>query len=180
MRYLLPALAAGYLIAADVAARIILKLKSRLKQLALLGVVSGICLGNLGLVCLPDLTKRNDGTLNAVRLSIQTVKSLPADSVFLAYTLADTFILYGRASVLNYRRVESPDLHTRNQIVIHAIDQLLCINKPVYLVQDDQFLFNSIYGDLEREFALQAIDTPIKSFRITHNAPGRCQEFSSV
>ena len=140
MRYLLPALAAGYILAADVLARLMHRCPTRISQSILVGVASLICLGNLIGITLPDLTQRNTGTANAIQQVIATVQTLPPHSVVLAYSLADSFILYGNLSVLNYRRVPAANLAARNTIVLQAIDRLLCDGQSVTLVQDDEQL----------------------------------------
>jgi hypothetical protein len=176
MRYLLPALAAAYLLAADVLARLMVRFRSREARVLLFGVVLVMCAGNVWWNCLPDLVARNEGTANAVRVTMATAQELPSDSVVLAYNLADTFILYGNLSVLNYRHVVAPDVPTRNQVVAQAIVRLLCLNRPVYLVQDDQLLFNSLYPYLDHTFVLLPMATPLKSYRITPSPAERCQD----
>ncbi|HEY4720621.1 MAG TPA: hypothetical protein VII92_02140, partial [Anaerolineae bacterium] len=69
-------------------------------------------------------------------------------------------------SVLNYRRVTAPDLKTRNAMVMQAIDKLICRGQSVYLIQDDERLFNTIYPDLAQSYILQLNHTPIKSYEI--------------
>ena len=59
------------------------------------------------------------------------------------------------------------DLQTRNQLAMQAVNALLCKQKPVYLVQDDQALFNTIYPDLARRFALQRLSAPLTVYKIT-------------
>jgi hypothetical protein len=175
MRYMLPALAAAYLLAADVLARVMARFLGREARVFVFGIVFVICAGRVWWNCLPDLAVRNEGTANAVRATIATARELPSGSVVLAYNLADTFILYGNLSVLNYRRVESPDVNTRNQVVAQAIVRLLCADKPVYLVQDDQLLFNSLYPYLDHRFVLLPMATPLKSYRIALSPAQRCQ-----
>jgi hypothetical protein len=123
---------------------------------------------------LPDLTQRNAGTANAIRQVITTAQALPPHSVVLAYALADSFILYGNLSVLNYRRVPAANLAARNAIVLQAIDRLLCEGQSVTLVQDDDKLFNTIYPDLAQAYVLQPNHTPLKSYEI-QRSPGNLQ-----
>ena len=175
MRYLLPALAAAYILAASVLARLMQLLPARILRVGLVGLVSAICLGSLIFTTLPDLTQRNAGTALAIQQVEATAQTLPRHSVVLAYSLADSFILYGNLSVLNYRRVSAPNLNTRNMIVMQALDKMLCRGYSVYLVRDDDNLFNSIYPNLAQNYILKPNHTPIASYEI-QLAPGnrRC------
>ena len=173
MRYLLPALAAAYILAADVLARLLRRLPNRLLQAGLVGLVGIFCFGNLMGTVLPDLTRRNQGTANNIQLVEATAHSLASHSVVLAYSLADTFILYGDLSVLNYRRISAPDLSARNTLVIQAIGKLLCRGQPVYLIQDDDGLFNTLYPDLAQTYRLRLNHTPLPSYEIQLNERAR-------
>jgi hypothetical protein len=166
MRYLLPALAAGYLLAADVLARLVRHCPTRVSQSALAGIVGVICLSNLVGITVPALTQRNTDTTNAIQQVIATAQALPPHSVVLAYSLADSFILYGNLSVLNYRRVIAPNLQARNIIVLQAIDKLLCDGQSVNLVQDDAGQFNTIYSVLAQKYALRPNRTPLISYAV--------------
>jgi hypothetical protein len=166
MRYLLPALAAGYILAADVLARLMRFAPKRTWQGLLAGVVIIICLSRLIGTTFPDLAERNRGTANAIQQVIDTARTLPPHSVVLAYSLADSFILYGKLSVLNYRRMAASSLEERNTLVRQAIDQLLCEGQSVSLVQDDEKLFNTLYPDLAQKYVLRPKATPIKTYEI--------------
>ena len=166
MRYMLPALAAAYVLAADVMARALGRMSTRFLRVGLVSLVGVVCLGNLLVTVLPDLLSRNAGTAQAIQQVKETARLLPSNSVVLAYSLADSFILYGNLSVLNYRRVSAPDLSTRNVLVMQAIDKLICRGQPVYLVQDDESMFNSIYPDLAQHYKLQPNLTPLASYEI--------------
>lgn len=166
MRYLLPALAAAYILVADVLARTMKRLSVPIVRLGLIGLVSAICLRNLLVTVLPDLTNRNAGTSHTIQMVKETSRSLPPNTVVLAYSLADSFILYGNLSTLNYRRVSAPDINTRNALVMHAIDKMICQGQPVYLVKDDESLFNSIYPDLAHSYVLRTQSTPIITYEI--------------
>jgi len=147
MRYMLPALAAGYIIVADVLARLMPKLRARAWQVAVAGFVSVICLGNF-VARLPDLASRRQGMTDVVQNVANTAQSFPSNSVVLAYNTADLFILYSNLSVLNYRQIVASDIQTRNRIVSRAIYDLQCKGRPVYLVKDDDFMFKTIYSYL--------------------------------
>lgn len=175
MRYLLPALVAAYVIAADVLARLMRRASTRVLQGMLLMVISIICVGSLFVTTLPDLASRNANSAGAIRQVIATAQALPAHPVVLAYSLADSFILYGKLSVLNYRRVAAPDLNTRNQLVIQAIDKMICRGQSVYLIQDDETLFDTIYPALAQKYILRLNHTPIPSYEIQSDSlQSRC------
>jgi hypothetical protein len=167
MRYMLPALAMAYLLAAGGIAKLVSRLRRPAWRVSLAAVIGLLCFGHLTTVALPELVNRNASTLASLHDVSITADLLPAGSVVMAYTFADTFILYGNLSVLNYRRIDAPDLKTRNQLAIQAVNTLLCMKKPVYLVQDDQTLFNTIYPDLARRFALQRLSAPYPMYKIT-------------
>ena len=167
MRYLLPALAAGYLLAAVALAWIVTRLRSKTAQAALVLSVVLFGFGSLIWQTAPELARRNTGTSNTVKLVQSTAQAIAPNSVVLAYNLADTFILYGNLSVLNYRRIKAPDPETRNQRVLDAIDRLLIIGKPVYLVKDDEILFGSIYPDIQRRYLLREVGTPLLAYQLS-------------
>jgi uncharacterized membrane protein YjjB (DUF3815 family) len=166
MRYLLPALAMGYLLAAGALARLIDRCPLRAARVALVAIIALFSVGGLARQTLPELAERNRGTDDVVSRVITTSQALPAGSVVLAYSLADTFILYGNASVLNYRRVKAPDWQTRNRLVLDAIAKLLNAGKPVYLVKDDDTLFASIVADIQGRFSLRAVPAPLLTYRL--------------
>jgi hypothetical protein len=166
MRYLLPALAMGYLLAAAALAWLIDRCPQRAARVALVAIIALFSLGGLARQTLPELTERNRGTDAVVSKVITTSQALPAGAVVLAYSLADTFILYGNASVLNYRRVEAPDWRARNQLVLDAIAKLLTAGKSVYLVKDDDNLFESIVADTQGRFSLRAVPAPLLTYRL--------------
>lgn len=166
MRYLLPALAGGYLLAAAALARIVTLLPGS-KAKALLAVTVGcICVGGLVQQTVPELIQRNWGTANAVKVTRNTAQAFAPDSVVLAYNLADTFILYGERSVLNYRRIKAPNLETRNRLVLEAIDRLLASGRSVYLVKDDEKLFGSLYPEIQQRYILREMDTPLTAYEL--------------
>ena len=167
MRYLLPALAMGYLLAAVALAWIITRLRSKIAQTALVLLVVVFSIGSLIHQTIPELISRNTGTSNTIKLVQSTAQAIAPNSVVLAYNLADTFILYGNRSVLNYRRIKAPDLVARNQLVLDAIDRLLLAGKPVYLVKDDENLFGSIYPDIQRRYLLREIGTPLLAYQLS-------------
>lgn len=166
MRYLLPALAAAYMLAADVLARLMQRLSKRVLRAGVAGLVGVICLTNLWLTVLPDLNRRNTGTAAVIQQVQETARLLPPNSVVLAYALADSFILYGDRSVLNYRRVSAPDLAVRNTLVAQTITQLLCRGHAVYLIQDDERQFNSIFPDLSQAYNLQPKPAPLVMYEL--------------
>jgi hypothetical protein len=167
MRYMLPALAMAYLLAAGCMAKLVSRLRRPAWRVSLAAIMVLLCFGHLSTVALPEFASRNANTLANLQAVSITAGTLPAGSVVMAYTLADTFILYGNLSVLNYRRIAAPDVQARNQLAIQAVNALLCTQKPVYLVQDDQTLFNTIYPDLARRFALQRLSAPLTLYKIT-------------
>jgi hypothetical protein len=167
MRYLLPALAMGYLLAAVGLAHWVRRLPSVTTKLVLVSATGVTCLAVLVGVVLPNLAERNAGTSHTISSVIGTAQTLPAGSVVLAYSLADSFILYGNVSVLNYRRIDAADLAARNEIAIRAVEDLLCMGRHVYLIRDDEPLFNSIYPALAKSFALRRGETLLESFEIT-------------
>jgi hypothetical protein len=166
MRYLLPALAASYLLGALALAWAIQRIRRTAGRLLLAGAICAICFGQLLLTVRPDLTLRNTGTAKTIETVLGTARNLPDESVVLAYATADTFILYGHVSVLNYRRVDAPDLASRNQLVLDAVGELLAEGTPVYLVRDDDQLFASIYPELARRFLLRQLATPLTAYEI--------------
>jgi hypothetical protein len=166
MRYLLPALAVGYLFAAVALAWVLQRIRNMAMRVVLVSVVGIFCIGQLAFVVAPELVQRNQGTAQHTRAVVKTAESFARAPVVLAYNTADTFILYGRVSVLNYRRVDAPSIAERNRLVIDAIEKLLAENTPVYLVQDDEILFRSIYTDLTRHFALRQLQTPLTAYEI--------------
>ena len=176
MRYLLPALATGYLLTASVLAGLVSQIKTLARRAALVTLVGAICLAQLTSITIPELAQRNRDTTSTVRSVVQTAQALPAGSVVLAYTLADTFILYGNISVLNYRRIAAPNVETRNQTVIEAIGKLLCRGTSVYLVQDDELLFNSLYPHLASIFALQRNSTVLTSYQVVPRTQLQCSQ----
>ena len=167
MRYMLPALAMAYLLAAGCMAKLVSRLRRPAWRVSLAAMIGLLCFGHLSTVALPELASRNANTLAILHDVSITADALPAGSVVMAYVLADTFILYGNLSVLNYRRIDAPDVQTRNQLAIQAVNALLCMKQPVYLVQDDQKLFNTIYPDLARRFALQRLSAAQTVYKIT-------------
>jgi hypothetical protein len=167
MRYLLPALAMGYLLAAVALAWIITRLHSKIAQIALVLLVVVFCIGSLIHQTIPELISRNTGTSNTIKLVQSTAQAIAPDSVVLAYNLADTFVLYGNRSVLNYRRIKAPDPVARNQLVLDAIDRLLLAGRPVYLVKDDESLFGSIYPDIRRRYLLREVGTPVLAYQLS-------------
>ena len=166
MRYLLPALAVGYLLAAVALAWAIQGLRKVAARVVLVGAICALCIGQLTFVIAPELVQRNHGTAQTIKAVVKTTERFAKAPVVLAYATADTFILYGRVSVLNYRRVEAPSIAERNRLVFDAIEKLLAENTPVYLVQDDEILFRSIYTDLARHFALRQLQTPLTAYEI--------------
>jgi hypothetical protein len=166
MRYLLPALAVGYLLAAVALAQVVQSLQRTAAHVVLVGVICVLCLGQLTFVIAPELVQRNHETAQTIEAVVKTTESLAKAPVVLAYATADSFILYGRVSVLNYRRVEAPSIAERNRLVFDAIEKLLAKNTPVYLVQDDMTQFRSIHTDLEHHFALTQLQTPITAYEI--------------
>ena len=167
MRYLLPALAMGYMLAAVALAWIVTRLRSKIARAALVLAVVLFSLGPLIRQTVPELTFRNMGTSNTIKLVQSTAQAIAPNSVVLAYNLADTFILYGDRSVLNYRRIKAPDSETRNQLVLDAIDRLLISGKPVYLVKDDEGLFGSIYPDIQDRYLLREVGTPLLAYQLS-------------
>ncbi len=167
MRYLLPALAAAYMLTADVLARLMQRLSKRVLRAGVVGLVGVICLANLWLTVLPDLSRRNTGTAVVIQQVQETDRLLPPNSVVLAYALADSFILYGDRSVLNYRRVSASDLAARNTLVAQAVAQLLCRGHAVYLIQDDERLFNSIFPALTQEYAVEPKSAPLVTYELS-------------
>jgi len=167
MRYLLPALAAGYLLAAAALAWIVARLRWKVARGFLSLVVALICVGPLINNTLPELISRNTGTANAVRVVQVTAQAFAPNSVVLAYNLADTFILYGERSVLNYRRIKAPDREARNQLVLAAIDRLLSSGRPVYLVKDDENLYGSLYPDIQKRYILREMSTPLTAYELS-------------
>jgi 4-amino-4-deoxy-L-arabinose transferase-like glycosyltransferase len=166
MRYLLPALAMGYILAAVPIAWVVNRCPRRAVRAVLLATIVLLSFGGLARYALPELLKRNRGTDDVVSQVITTSRVLPAGSVVLAYSLADTFILYGNVSVLNYRRVEAPNKQARNQLVLVAIAQLLSAGKPVYLVKDDEGLFASIFPDIQARFRLREVTVPLSTYQL--------------
>jgi 4-amino-4-deoxy-L-arabinose transferase-like glycosyltransferase len=175
MRYLLPALAMGYILAAVPLAWVVNRRPERAVRAVLLAIIVLLSVGGLARYTLPELVKRNRGTDDVVSLVITTSRALPAGSVVLAYSLADTFILYGNASVLNYRRVEASTRQARNQLVLEAIARLLRAGKSVYLVKDDDNLFASIFPDIQARFKLRELSMPLTTYQLlpTGNANGQ-------
>ena len=167
MRYLLPALAAGYMLAAVALAWIAARMRSKIAQAALVSAVVVFSVGSLIWQTIPELTSRNTGTSNTIKLVQGTAQTMTPDSIVLAYSLADTFILYGNLSALNYRRIEASDIEQRNQLVLDAIDRLLATGKPVYLVQDDEHQFGSIYPDIQRRYLLRKVGTPLLAYQLS-------------
>jgi len=166
MRYLLPALATGYLLAAATLAWVVMRLRGPIMKGVLTAAVGLICVGGLIQYTIPELTQRNTGTANAISVVQATARAFAPDSVVLAYNLADTFILYGERSVLNYRRVKAPDLAMRNRLVLEAIDRLLASGRSVYLVKDDEKLFGSLYPDIQQRYTLREMDTPLTAYEL--------------
>lgn len=166
MRYLLPALATGYLLAAAALAWIVTQLHRNALRALFVSAILLICVGLLIQQTIPELIHRNVGTANAIRVTRGTAQAFAPNSVVLAYNLADTFILYGERSVLNYRRIKAPDLETRNRLVLGAIDRLLAAGRPVYLVKDDEKLFESLYGDIRRRYTLREMDAPLTVYEL--------------
>lgn len=166
MRYLLPALAGGYLLAAAALAWLVTRLRRPAVQALLIVATGLICLGGLVQQTIPELAQRNAGTANAVNVTRATAQALAPNSVVLAYNLADTFILYGERSVLNYRRIKAPDLATRNRLVLAAIDRLLASGRSVYLIKDDEKLFGSLYPAIEQHYTLHEMGTPLTAYEL--------------
>jgi hypothetical protein len=142
-------------------------LRSKIAQTALVLLVVVFSISSLIHQTVPELISRNTGTSNTIKLVQSTAQAIAPNSVVLAYNLADTFILYGNRSVLNYRRIKAPDLVARNQLVLDAIDRLLLTGKPVYLVKDDEGLFGSIYPDIKRRYLLREVGTPLLAYQLS-------------
>lgn len=166
MRYLLPALAGGYLLAAAALAWIVAQLRWKVARGFLSLVVALSCVGPLINNTLPELISRYTGTTNTVRVVQVTAQAFAPNSVVLAYNLADTFILYGERSVLNYRRIKAPDREARNQLVLAAIDRLLSSGRPVYLVKDDENLYGSLYPDIQKRYILRDMGAPLTAYEL--------------
>lgn len=172
MRYLLPAMAGGYLLAAAALAWLVTRWRRPAVQALLIAATGLICIGGLVRQTIPELVQRNIGTANAVNVTRATAQALAPNSVVLAYNLADTFILYGERSVLNYRRIKAPDLATRNRLVLAAIDRLLASGRPVYLVKDDEKLFGSLYPEIEQRYTLREIGAPLTAYELGSTGRG--------
>ncbi len=166
MRYLLPALATGYLLAAAALAWVAMRMRHPITKALLTITVGLICINGLVQHTIPELSQRNAGTANAVRVTQATAQAFAPNSVVLAYNLADTFILYGERSVLNYRRIKAPDLATRNRLVLEAIERLLASGRSVYLVKDDEKLFGSLYPDIQQHYTLREMGTPLTAYEL--------------
>jgi hypothetical protein len=165
MRYMLPLLAPAYILAADAVAYALCRLPSRTWRVTTAGTVAVICLGTL-VGQLPHLAQRNSGAWNAVQQVIGTANFLPARAVVMAYVFNDLFAVYTDVSVLNYRKVPAPSLAERNNIVIAAIQALQAQGQPVYLVRDDERLFNTIYPALQQEFELRPLEAPLATYAV--------------
>jgi len=166
MRYLLPALAIGYLLAAAALAWLEIRLRGTAARGLLALTVVLACVGLLLRQTVPELIERNAGTANAIRVVQETAQAFAPNSVVLAYNLADTFILYGERSVLNYRRIKAPDREARNRLVLNAVDRLLAAGRPVYLVKDDENLFGSLYPDIQQRYSLREMGTPLPAYEL--------------
>ncbi len=165
MRYMLPALTAAYLLAATALARWVSDLGRIGFRVAVVALTIALCVARLS-GTFPVLAQRYEGTATAMHAVVETARALPEGSVVLAYNTADHFILYGNLSVLNYRHIKANDVSSRNQLVLQAIDKLLCMNTPVYLVKDDEGLFQSVYSDLQRHYDLRPVDSILLSYQI--------------
>ena len=92
---------------------------------------------------------------------------LPADSVVLAYGASSTFILYGNVSALNYRRIEAVNTEDRLHQVVQAVQHLLALGYPVYLIKDDEAWFKQIYSPLDQAFTIKTMPAALPFFQIT-------------
>jgi 4-amino-4-deoxy-L-arabinose transferase-like glycosyltransferase len=165
MRYMLPALAPAYILAADVTARVIARLRPYAVQVAALVAVGVISFGQMSGYW-PTIEARNAHAAHNVQTVEEIAQSLPDRPVVLSYWANDLFALYSNASVLNYRKVDAPSLAVRNQHVIQAIQQLHRLDQRVYLIRDDERMFNTLYPALEGTFEIVAVQEPWPTFEI--------------
>lgn len=165
MRYMLSALAPAYLLAADVAARVIARLRPRAVQAVALVAVGAISAGQL-IGAWPTIEQRNAYAAYNVQAVVKTAQALPDRPVVLSYWATDLFALYSNASVLNYRKVSAPSLAERNQQVIQAIMQLQRLGLRVYLVRDDERMFNTLYPAVEAAFEVVTVQGPWPIYEI--------------
>jgi hypothetical protein len=165
-RYMLPALAMAYLLAADALSRFLTNLPRPILRFALSVAVIGLCTVRIAQQ-LPALQAEYlDKTryITAIQASSQ---NLPPNAVVLAYGSSGPLILYSNVSALNYRRLEAVDNTDRFHKVTQAVRDLLALDRPVYLIKDEEAWFNLAYQALDQDFAIVPVPAPLPLYQIT-------------
>gem|GEM_PF-2555127 len=165
-RYMLPALAMAYLLAADALSRFLTSLPQPALRFGLGIAVAGLCVARL-VQQLPALQAEYSDKTQYITAIQGSSRNLPADAVVLAYGASGPLILYGNVSALNYRRLEATDNEDRFRKVTQAVQDLLALDRPVYLIKDEEAWFNLAYQALEQSFTVTPVSAPIPLYQIT-------------
>jgi 4-amino-4-deoxy-L-arabinose transferase-like glycosyltransferase len=165
-RYMLPALAMAYLLAADALSRFLNGFQQPALRVGLGVAVMGLCLAGLAQQ-LPALQAEYSDKTEYINALQGVSRNLPADAVVLAYGASGPLILYGNISALNYRRLEATDNEDRFRKVTQAVQDLLSRDLPVYLIKDEESWFNLAYQALEKSFTVNPVPAPLPLYQIT-------------
>lgn len=92
--------------------------------------------------------------------------------ILMRYVNFVVVLLYGNISALQYRRLAASDMEDRIRKVTQAVQDLLSLGQPVYLIRDNETWFNILYPALKRSFNLTSISAPLPLFQITRLQQG--------
>ncbi len=124
-----------------------------------------------------QLILRNSDSANLTAAVQDWIQETPNEAVFLSYVLNDQIAIYGKRSVLNYRRIPQYEPATDKYhydmlelCLVYAVDSLLLGDIPVYYIEDGTPPLYDSKAVLERHYELISFRESPKIFAI-HSDP---------